>query len=233
MGRANAAIAALWLWALLLLLTHAAARSPYSYSWAVIGRDAARINNAVVNPDAVGMVPVARFLYDAEPPPQQLWNRAPNFRLPLHGFVVSVLMAFTRSTLLANYLANLGALMLLAVVAVKLCERCGLPLLPSTVALMTFYALPWVVTYVGQPMHYIVATTINFLAVIAAFCASDDDLRRPLVSGLLVAIVLLNYHPYIYALALAAWIVFVIRFRRVRDVAVFAIVAAAPVTAWT
>jgi hypothetical protein len=230
MTGASAAIAALWLWALLLLLTHAAARSPYSYGWALSGNGSVRAFGAVVNPDAAGMVPVARYFYDAQPP---RWNLAPNFRLPLHGFVVSVLMAFTRSTLLANYAANLGALMLLAVVAVKLCEHYRLPLLPSTVALMTLYALPWVVTYVGQPMHYIVATTINFLAVMAAFCASDDDLRNPLLSGLLVAAVLLNYDPYIYALALGAWILFVVRFRRVRDVALFAIVAAAPVIAWT
>jgi hypothetical protein len=93
--------------------------------------------------------------------------------------------------------------------------------------------LPWVVTYVGQPMHYIVATAINFLAIIAAFASSDDDLRRPLVSGVLVAIVLLNYDPYIYAFALGAWILFVVRFRRVRDVAIFVAVAVAPLIVWT
>jgi len=228
MRKATAAIAALWLWCLLLLLTHAAARSPYSYGWAIFGKPAMRVLGAVVNPDAMGMVPVARYFYDAQPP--VTWRGAPNFRLPLHGFVVSVLMPFTRSTLLANYAANLGALMLLSVVAIRLCERYRLPLLPSTVALMTFLALPWVVTYIGQPMHYIVATTINFLAVIAAFALDDDDLRRPLVAGLLVAVILLNYDPYIYAIALTVWVA---RFRRVRDYAVFVAVAVLPIVAWT
>ena len=78
MRRAYAAIAALWLWALLLLLTHAAARSPYSYGWALSGRDSVRAFGAVVNPDAAGMVPVARYFYDAQSP---RWNLAPNFRL--------------------------------------------------------------------------------------------------------------------------------------------------------
>ena len=233
MRRATAAIAALWLWSALLLLTHAGWRSPYAYTWAMLGRGAQLVNGAVVNPDAVAMVPVAKYFYDGEPPSLWTWGHAPNFRLPLHGFVVSVLMPFTRSTLLANYAANLGALMLLAVVAIKACERWRLPLLPSTLALMTIYALPWVVTYVGQPMHYTVATTINFLVILAAFCLSDDDLRRPLVSGALVAIVLLNYDPYIYAIALAAWILFAIRFRRVRDAATFIGFAIAPQIAWT
>jgi hypothetical protein len=230
MRRAYVAIGVLWLWALLLLLTHAAARSPYSYSWALVGREAIRVYGAVANPDAAGMIPAEHYFYDARPP---AWRNAFSIRIPLHPFAVSLLMPFTRSTLLSNYLANLGALMLLAAVAIKACQRRGLPLLPSTIALMTLYALPWVVTYVGQPMYYVPATTINFLVVIAAFSLDDDDLRRPWLSGLLLAVVLLNYDPYIYALALGAWIVFVIRFRRVRDIAVFAAVALLPSIAWT
>src|SRR5205085_11553645 len=113
-----------------------------SYAWAMIGKGAQRVLGAVVNPDANGMVPVAAYFYDGQPP--AVWGYSPNFRLPLHGFAVSVLMPFTRSTLLANDLANLGALMLLSGLAIHLCERYLLPLLPSVIALMTIYALPWV-----------------------------------------------------------------------------------------
>jgi hypothetical protein len=230
MRRVYVAIGVLWLWALLLLLTHASNRSPYSYSWALVGREAIRVYGAVVNPDAAAMIPVEHYFYDARPP---VWRNAVSIRIPLHGFAVSLLMPFTRSTLLSNYLANLGALMLLAAVAIKACERRGLPLLPSTIAMMTLYALPWVVTYVGQPMYYVPATTINFLAVIAAFSLADDDLRRPWLSGLLLAVVMLNYDPYIYALALGAWMLFAIRFRRAADVAIFLAVALVPSFVWT
>jgi hypothetical protein len=225
------AIGALWLWIAIAFVTHFGARSPYSYGWAIFRGNAARILGTVVNPDAIVVQPVTMYFYDARTP--ENWGNSPNFRLPFHSFLVATIASFTRSYLASNYLANLGALMLLAVVAVNLALRRGLQLLPATIALLTFAALPWLVTYVGQPMHYIVGITINFLAVLAASALPDDDLRRPWLSGLLLAIVLLNYDAYVFAAALAAYVLFVVRFRRALDYAVFIAVSAAPVVLWT
>jgi hypothetical protein len=82
-------------------------------------------------------------------------------------------------------------------------------------------------------MHYIVGITINFLAVLAASALSEEELRRPWLSGLLLAIVLLNYDAYVFAAAIAAYALFVVRFRRAIDSAVFIAVSAAPVILWT
>ncbi|HKS22043.1 MAG TPA: hypothetical protein VJZ76_04545 [Thermoanaerobaculia bacterium] len=225
------AIGALWLWIAIAFMTHFGARSPYSYGWAIFRGNAARILGTVVNPDAIVVQPVTMYFYDARTP--ENWGNSPNFRLPFHSFLVATLAAFTRSYLASNYIANVGALMLLAVVAVNLAIRRGLQLWPATIALLTFAALPWLVTYVGQPMHYIVGIAINFLAVLAASALPEEDLRRPWLSGLLLAIVLLNYDAYVFAAALAAYALFVVRFRRAIDYAVFVAVSAAPVIVWT
>lgn len=229
--KARIAIVVLSLWVIAIFAFHAAGRSPYSYGWALFNQPASRLLGTVVNPDSIGVVPVVMFFYDDEQPSN--WHNSPNFRLPLHGFVVATLAAFTRSYLASNDLANLGAMILLIVVAVKLTQRYALPLVPVTVALAAIATLPFVVTYIGQPLHHTVGTVINYLCVLAAFSMDEDDLRRPLIAGLIVAIVILNYDPYIFAAALAIWILLVVRFRRVRDVIVFIVVALAPVILWT
>ena len=225
------AVGALWLWIAILFATHCGARSPYSYGWAIFRGNAARMFGTVVNPDARVVQPVTLYFYDARAP--ENWGDSPNFRLPFHSFLVATAAAFTRSSLASYDLVNLGALMLLCVVAVNFAIRRGLRLLPATIALATMLALPWVPTYIGQPMHYAAGITINFLAVIAAMALPEEELRRPLVSGLLLAIVMLNYDAYIFAAALAAYVLFVVRFRRARDAAIFVAVAAAPVVLWT
>jgi hypothetical protein len=224
------AIGALWLWIAILFATHAGARSPYSYGWAIFRGNSARLLGAVVNPDALVVQPVTLYFYDARTP--ENWGNSPNFRLPFHSFLAATAASFTRSSLAAYDVVNLGALMLLCVVAVNFALKRGLPLLPATVALATMAALPWVATYVGQPMHYVAGTAINFLATIAAMALPDDDLRKPWLSGVLLAIVMLNYDAYIFAAALAVYVMFIVRFRRPRDYALFVAVAAAPVVLW-
>ena len=224
------AIAALWLWIAILFATHWGARSPYSYGWAIFGGQSARLLGTVINPDARVVQPVTMYFYEARTP--ENWGNSPNFRLPFHSFVAATIAAFTRSTLASNYIVNVGALMLLAVVAVNAALRRGLRLLPTTIALATMAALPFVPTYIGQPMHYIAGTAINFLAVIAASALDDDDLRKPLLSGLLLAIVMLNYDAYIFAVALAVYVLVVVRFRRARDYALFVLVSVVPVVIW-
>jgi hypothetical protein len=224
------AVGALWLWIAVLFVTHWGARSPYSYGWAIFRGHSARILGSVTNPDAVVVQPVTLFFYDGRAP--ENWGNSPNFRLPFHSFIVATVASFTRSYLASNIVVNLGALMLLSAVAVTAAQRRQLGLLPTTVALLTIAALPLVVTYVGQPMHYTVGIAINFLAVVAAGEMSDDDLRKPLLSGVLLAIVMLNYDAYIFAAALAAYVMFVVRFRRARDYVVFVLVSALPVVIW-
>lgn len=225
------AVGALWLEVAILFATHFGARSPYSYGWAMFRGNSARMFGAVVNPDAKVVQPVTRYFYDAETP--ENWGNSPNFRLPFHSFVVAAVASFTRSSLAAYELVNLGALMLLSAIAVNFAVRRGLPLVPATVALATMAALPWVVTYAAQPMHYAAGIAINFLAVITAMALPDDDLRKPWLSGLLLAIVMLNYDAYIFAAALAIYVMAFVRFRRAVDYAIFVVTAAAPVVVWT
>jgi hypothetical protein len=225
------AVAALWLWIAILFAAHFGARSPYSYGWAIFRGTSVRMFGAVVNPDARVVQPVTLYFYDAATP--ENWGNSPNFRLPFHSFLVATAASFTRSSLASYELVNLGALTLLCVVAINFAIRRGLRLLPVTVALMTMAALPWLATYAAQPMHYVAGTAINFLCVIAAMALPDDDLRKPWLSGLLLAIVMLNYDAYIFAAALALYVMLFVRFRRARDYAVFIVVAAAPVVLWT
>ncbi len=72
-------------------------------------------------------------------------------------------------------------------------------------------------------------TAITFLAVLTALAIDEDHKLRPLLLGLLVAVVVLvNDDPLVYAAA----IVVAARFRRARDYAVFAAAAVIPAAAW-
>src|SRR6185436_10363438 len=135
------AIGALWLWIAILFVTHWGARSPYSYGWAIFRGHSARLLGTVVNPDALVVQPVTAYFYEARTP--ENWGNSPNFRLPFHSFLVATIASFTRSTLASNSLANVGALMLLCVVALNAALRRGLRLLPATIALATMAALPF------------------------------------------------------------------------------------------
>src|SRR5438270_4924246 len=82
-------------------------------------------------------------------------------------------------------------------------------------------------------MQYIVGTSISFLAVIALFALREDDLRNPLIAAIPVAVMLLNYDPYIYVLAAVIYILAVVRFRSALSYLLFLIVAVAPAVIWT
>jgi len=225
------AVGALWLWVIVIFITHFGAKSPYSYGWAIFHRHSLRLLGTVVNPDADEMVPHTRFFYDGETPRD--WSQIPNLRVPYHAFVAATAARFTRSYLASYAIANVGALMLLSLVAINFAIKQRLRAGAAFVAVASIAALPFVATYAGQPMHYVVDVTVSFLAVLALCALDDDDVRNPLVSGMLLAIVLVNYDPYVIAAAIAAYLLFVVRFRRIRDAVAFVLIGVAPALVWT
>lgn len=188
-----------WGWIVLLTVTHFGARSPYSYGWAMFDHDSARISGAVVNPDALLIANVTRFFYDASP---LNWSaqEAENLRLPLHSFTAAMLMSFTRSFLLANALVNVLFAMLVALAAVNLAERYRIRREATLVALLTFFALPMYVEYFGQPLHYVAGISVSFLVVMSVVVI--DDVRY---AALAIAILSLNYDPYVFIAALVVF----------------------------
>jgi hypothetical protein len=81
-------------------------------------------------------------------------------------------------------------------------------------------------------MHYIVGPAINALVILIAVAAGEDRLRNPLFSGALTAILCINYDWYVFAAALAVYVLVVIRLRNVRTIAVYLAVAIVPPFAW-
>jgi hypothetical protein len=106
------------------------------------------------------------------------------------AFIITMLASFTRSDLLATYIAGTGALMLLVAVALKAAQRRGLPLLPVALALAALIATP----LVAQPSATTLTTVVNCLALLAALEIGDDY-------GLLLALVLVN-QSFVFAVAL-------------------------------
>jgi hypothetical protein len=190
-------VAIVWAWIVLLTAMHFGARSPYSYGWAMFDYDSARLSGAVVNPDALLVAPVTRFFYDAAPVEWKAQG-SENFRFPLPSFTAAMAMAFTRSFLLAHVLVNVLFAMLVALAAVNLAERFRIRREATLVALLTFFALPMYVEYIGQPLHYVVGISVSFLVVMSV--VAIDDAR---FAALAIAILSLNYDPYIFIAALA------------------------------
>lgn len=222
----NAILLALSLWLALLLVTHRGPMSPYSNV-----PQAARsqpVTRAAAE-DALTVVPVTRFFYDGTAPE---YETAHNLRLPLHSFVVSVLMAFVRRYDVANELANLLFLIVLCVAALRLADRYELQRGAVLVGLATLFALPPIIGYIGQPMHYIVGPVVNDLVILVAFAAGEKRLRNPLFAGALTAILCLNYDWYVFAAALAVYVLLVVRMERRRTIVVYLAAALVPAIAW-
>lgn len=222
----HAVLLVLSAWLALLLVTHRGVRSPYSYVQQAphnieVTRPAA--------PDALTVVPVTRFFYDGTTPD---FGKAHNLRLPLHSFAVSVVASFVRRYDLANELTNLLFLIVLTAAALRLADRFALDRRAQLIGLATIFALPSVVGFIGQPMHYIVAPVINALVILAAIAAGEERLRNPLFAGTLTAILCINYDWYVFAAALAVYVSFVIRRPDWRAIGAYVIVSIVPAMAW-
>lgn len=222
----NAILLVLSLWLALLLVTHRGPMSPYTY---VPQAASSRPVTRLATDDAPTVVPVTRFFYDGTTPD---YEEAHNLRLPLHSFAVSVLLSFVRRYDLANDLANLLFLIVLCVAVLRLAERHALHRGAVLLGLATLFALPPIVGYIGQPMHYIVGPVVNDLVILVAFAAGENRLRNPLFAGALTAILCINYDWYVFAAALALYVLFIVRLGRFRNVAAYLAVAAAPAFAW-
>jgi hypothetical protein len=209
-------------------VTHRGPRSPYTYVPLAAGERARPVTRNAA-PDAITILPVTRFFYDGTTPD---YRTAHNLRLPLHSFLVATVASFVRPYLLANDLTNLLILVLLAAAALRLAARYEIDMRAALLALATVCALPPVVGYVGQAMHYIVGPGISFLIVLAVLALDDNDLRNPWTAGLLTAILMIHYDWYVYVAAIAVYVLFVVRFTSRRDALVYAIVALAPPIAW-
>lgn len=227
----HAVVAIVWLWLAVVTCTHLGARSPYSYGWGLFDEPAVRISGAVVNPDAIPIAMATRFFYDASPVRWE-WYGAQNLRLPLHSFASATIIAFTRSQLIGSLVTNLLFAGLLLLVAVNLAERFEIDRRATLVCLMTVVTFPLFVEYMGQPLHYIVGFTASFLVVLSLLMLPEADLTG-VAGGVALAILALNYDPYIYLAAVVCWLVFIRRFPSTRRALIVIAAAALPVAAWS
>lgn len=224
-----AVIATLWVWLALLTVTHYGERSPYSYGWAVIGGTLVNeMMGAIVNGDAWMSYPITMYFYEGAPPTGETQNMA----LPYHSFAISVIAGLTRSYLFANYFGNWLFAALLAWAAVNAAERFGIGRAATLAALMTVASLPLYVEYLGQPLHYVVATSITFLVVIAVMALDPRDARNPWIAGLATAILPINYDPYVFLATLVIWFLFISRFERWYHYLIYVAIPLAPAWFW-
>jgi hypothetical protein len=226
--RRTAILLVLSAWLALLLVTHRGPMSPYTYAPQASGAAGVPVTRAAA-PDALTVIPVTRFFYDGTAPQ---FATAHNLHLPLHSFAVSVVAAFVRRYDVANEIANLLFLIVIAAAALRLADRCGLSPVAQLAGLATIFALPPIVGYLGQPMHYIIGPVIDFLVILAALAAGDGRLRNPWFSGALTAILCINYDPYVFVAALALYVLLVVRLPGVRAIAIYVAVAILPAVAW-
>lgn len=215
-------------WTLLLLVTHRGARSPYSYISHVLNPKP--VADRLSASDGLTVIGVTRFFYDGS---RTDWSQAHNMRLPFHSFAVAAFGSFVRSYPTANDITNFVFAVLLIVAGVRTAERLGIRPRAIVLSFATLLALPSFVAYLGQPMHYIVGPAINFLVLLIALALPENDLRNPWIAGALTAILTLNYDWYVFAPALATYVVAVLRFERKRDDLIYVVVAAGPLVIWT
>lgn len=222
-------VGVLWLFFAVALVTHYGANSPYAYVVAVMDESTARLSGFVVNGDAKKSVSSVFFFYDGS---DVVYSEAYNLKLPIHSLLVATAAAFLRSYTLAQYLVNLFSLCLLSYVAVRLADSFRYPRSATLIAALTCAALPLYTHYIGTPKQYVVGIAVNFLIVLAAVACARDGVRDPLRHGLLMAVLTLSYDPVVFAAGLLCWVVVTMRWRRVREYAVYLAAAFGPLLVW-
>jgi hypothetical protein len=153
--------------ALVTLLTHLGGHSPYTYGHAVFGHDmrASQLEGLHVNPDVFDLriVELTEGFYR----PCGIGVGSANVGMPLHSFVVAVVLGVTRSFMLGSLVVNLLALLLLAYAFTRTAMDFGVPRGATLLAGANLLLLPWVAHYVGQPLNYTFSICLNFTVALA------------------------------------------------------------------
>jgi len=219
---------------MLLFDTHLGTNSPYTYGYPVVYKQwPAAVEGLATNWDAPLNVPMAEFFYGSQPSLSEQPATFSLASLPIPSFMTSIFMGFTRSYTLASYMANITVLLLLFLVFINFAASLGTSYLAMGVAGSMILLLPFLAQYVGQPMHYITGTAVNFLILIGLMSLSHRGYKNAWGLGLLTGIFLLNYDPYVFFMAAILYFVFVDRLEKKRHYLYFLVAAAAPVLAWT
>ena len=155
-----------------------------------------------------------------------------NLKLPMQSFLSSIGMALTHSYLIGTFALNFLITCLLAVAAVNLAGQAGLSRRATLVAGLTFFSLPLWAHYIGQPMQYTVAVSINFLIALTAVALVRKRAATPASFGILTALLTLNYDWYVFAFALLLYLVVSRTLRTFRDYAVYLGTAVIPLVLW-
>jgi hypothetical protein len=212
--------------------THIGGHSPYTYGWAALGGDrrGVQIDGLHVNPDcfALRIIPLTEGFFR----PCGIDFRSGNVGMPLHTYVVAIVLGLARSYMFASLLTNACCLLLLAGIFVVICSQFGMRPGAIVLAGVNVLLLPWVVHYAGQPLNYTFSICLNFVAAAAVIRLAQTGNRNPWLYGLVAATMGLNYDWYVLVGALVLFVTFVHRFERKVDYAKFAVTAAVPVIAW-
>jgi hypothetical protein len=172
---------------------------------------------------------VTEFFYE----PRRIdYKQAHNLKLPMQSFLSSIGMALTHSYLIGTFAINFLITCLLAVAAVNLAGQAGLSRRATLVAGLTFFSLPLWAHYIGQPMQYTVAVSINFLIALTAVALVRKQAATPVSFGILTALLTLNYDWYVFAFALLLYLIVSGTLRTFRDYAVYFGTAVIPLLLW-
>jgi hypothetical protein len=218
--------------AVVSLATHLGAHSPYTLGWPAMGVDSrdAQIDGMHVNPDSIALrlIPLTEGFFL----PCGIDIESANVSMPLHAFFVAIVLGVVRHYMIASLIANMLGLLLLVVAFTLTCAELALP--PGAILLAGANALllPWVVHYIGQPLHYTFAISLNFLVALAVIRLAQKGNRNPWAFGVLAATMTVNYDWYVIVSAIALFVLFVHRLERKLDYLKFAFAAAAPDLLW-
>jgi hypothetical protein len=212
-----------------LMASHLGAHSPYTYVFAIFNLGPIRHYGMLVNPDARYLLPVTQFFYE---PRSIAYASAYNLKLPMHSFLAATGEGLTHSYLAGTLSVNFLLACLVVIAAVNLADQAGISRRATLVAGLTFFSLPLWAHYIGQPMQYTVASSINFLIMLTALALARKGIATPATFGILTALLALNYDWYVFATALFLYAILSGVLRTVRHYAVYFATAITPVLLW-
>lgn len=215
---------------IITLFFHMGGNSPYSYAAAVLGSPASKIEGHFVNLDATNLYDyLTPYFYE---PSKYYFHRTPNIILPLHTFCTSIILGITRSYMISSYTTNLIFLIILCFVFIKLATKFNISYYAIGLAGINILLLPFFAHYIGQPLQYIVGTVINFLVILIIISLNMKNNKNPIVYGLLIGILTLNYDWYVFGGALLIYFLFYYRFKNFSHYLILILSMITPLIIW-
>ncbi|GEM_PF-3049032 len=194
---------------LLEFFTHIGTKSPYTYIVTMHYGAHNEIDGKAVNWDAPKAIGLTEYFYK---PSNPNFSQVGYIDHPLYGFLVSIVLSFTKSYLLSCYIVNILSVVLFLLIFVNLLVKFNISYKVILLSGVNILLLPFFSHYLSQPLVYITSFCTNMIVLMMIVALINKGDKNYIKYGLLIGSITVTHDWYVYFGALLLFFLFYYRF---------------------